>query len=347
MRRRFTAWTAGLLGATALAVAPGVAQAHDPIAGGSTALKLDRGTAKVLGANGVSVKPVKPAKVKGGKIVFPITGGEVGAGLKSAKIDHSGGLKFSAGGNSLVAKSFQIKVGSRNKLTAKVGEARVPLLKLDLGKAKVTRDGLDTKVAKVNGSLTSLAAGALNDTFGVNLFKRGIPVGTTTSVIKPESVKTTGGDTRLTLDPDAAAALTSLGITPAPIGPASAKPDGSLAFPITGGRLDAKTFAGKVKHSGGISLTQGSTVVELTEFDIQIDSDPDLTALLGGNRVSILDLDLSNLEAGVNKKGVVRLAEVSAGLTQGAADALNAAFGTSAFTAGLTLGTTVTKAKTG
>ena len=347
MRRRIIAGAAGLLGAAALAAAPGIAQAHNPVAGGSTALKLDPGTAKALTALGVSVKPINPAKVKGGKVVFPITGGEVGAGLKSAEIDHSGGLKFSAGGASLAAKSFQIKVGNKNKLTAKVGKARVPLLKLDLGKAKVTRDGLDTKVANVKGSLTAIAAGALNDTFGVNVFTRGIPIGKTTSLIKPESVKTTGGDTRLTLDPGAASALTSLGITAAPIDPASAKPDGSLAFPITGGRIDAKTFAGKIKHSGGISLTKGSTVVELTKFDIQIDSDPDLTALLGPDRVSILDLDLSNLDAKVNKKGVVRLAGVSAGLTQGAADALNAAFGTSAFTEGLVLGTTVTKAKTG
>ena len=40
-------------------------------------------------------------------------------------------------------------------------------------------------------------------------------------------------------------------------------------------------------------------------------------------------------------------AGVSAALTPGAASALNAAFGTSAFTGGLVLGTTVTEAQTG
>ena len=37
--------------------------------------------------------------------------------------------------------------------------------------------------------------------------------------------------------------------------------------------------------------------MELTEFTINVDSDPDLTALVGGQRVSILKLDLSGLQA--------------------------------------------------
>ncbi len=345
MKTRLKHGITGLTALVALAVLPAAAEAHNPIAGGNTSLKLDGGTAKVLAANGVSVKPLNPAKVKGGSIDFPVTGGEISSSGAKGSIKHSGGLKFEAGGQSLSAKSFVIELG-KNKLTAKVGAARVPLLKLDPSKAKIARQGLDTKLSGVKGSLTRAAAEALNATFGVNLFKRGIPIGKTTTLVKPESVRTTGGDTALTLDPGAAAALTSLGISAAPIDPASANPDGSLAFPITGGKVNATTFAGKIKHSGGISLTDGSTTVELTEFNIQIDDAPDLTALLGPDRVSILDLDLSGLDAGVSKGGTITLANVSAALTPGAADALNGAFGTSAFTGGLVLGTTVTTAET-
>jgi hypothetical protein len=345
LRSRIMGGGVGLALLATAALLPTAAQAHNPISGGNTSLKVDGGTAKALAANGVSVKALKPAKVKGGSIDFPVTGGEISSDGAKGSIKHSGGLKFKAGGESLSAKSFVIEL-NKGKLTAKVGPARVPLLKLDTSKAKITRQGLDTELANVKGSLTTAAARALNATFDVRLFKSGIPVGKTTTIVTPETVRMTGGDTALTLDPGTAGALTSLGISAAPIDPASANPDGSLAFPITGGKVNATSFAGKIKHSGGISLSDGVTTVDLTEFDIQIDDAPDLTAAVGPNRISILDLDLSGLEANVSKGGTITLGNVVATLTPGAASALNAAFGTTAFTGGLVLGTTVTNAKT-
>ena len=74
-----------------------------------------------------------------------------------------------------------------------------------------------------------------------------------------------------------ARALQSLGIAAAPIG------GDSLAFPITGGRVNARTYAGSIAHSGGIALSRGATRVELTEFTIGIDDTPELTALVGGH----------------------------------------------------------------
>jgi hypothetical protein len=337
---------AGAAVAVAAMLLPAAAQASNPISGGKTTLKLDRGTAKVLSAHGVSVKPIKPAKARGGKVSFPVTGGKINARAGKGEIKHSGGLAFRAGGKSLRAKSFQISL-NKGKLTAKVGKARVPLLKLNAKRAKLNRKGLAVRLSGVRGSLTAPAAKALNATFGVRFFKKGVPVGKTTTLVKTKTIRTVGGETRLTLDPGAAAALSSLGISAAPIDPASARPDGSLAFPITGGRIDSKSFAGRIGHSGGIALSDGSTTVALTRFDIQVDGDPDLTALVGSDRVSILDLDLSGLRANVSKRGRVTLANVVAALTPAAADALNAAFGTTAFSGGLVLGTTVTRAETG
>ncbi|MBK5111816.1 MAG: hypothetical protein JJE10_10755, partial [Thermoleophilia bacterium] len=73
------------------------------------------------------------------------------------------------------------------------------------------------------------------------------------------------------------------------------------------------------------------------------DNDPDLTALVGGQRVSILSLDLSDLKAKAKGKRIT-LSNVSASLTADAASALNGAFGVSAFTEGLTLGTATVNA---
>jgi hypothetical protein len=99
---------------------------------------------------------------------------------------------------------------------------------------------------------------------------------------KPKTVALTSGATTVTLDPGAAAALQSLGVTAAPIG------SDSLSFSITGGTLDARTFAGTITHSGGIALSKGATSVALTDFQIGIDDTPELTALVGGMRVPIL-----------------------------------------------------------
>ena len=87
----------------------------------------------------------------------------------------------------------------------------------------------------MHASLTREAAKALNATFSVSLFRGGTPVGTVAIKALPADIAVTGGATSLALDPGTAAALTSLGVSVSPIGPATAGDDGALRFPITGG----------------------------------------------------------------------------------------------------------------
>jgi hypothetical protein len=145
------------------------------------------------------------------------------------------------------------------------------------------------------------------------------------------------GVTTLALDPAAAAALTGLGVTPAPLAPARVLPSGELAFPITNSLRNALR-TGVIRHSGGISLTAGDTTVELRNFVI----DPArgvLTARVGDARLPILDLDFSDARIKF-RHGKLIVGPVGGSLTQGAADALNAAFGLEPGTvpAGLKLG---------
>lgn len=145
----------------------------------------------------------------------------------------------------------------------------------------------------------------------------------------------TYGATTLALDPGAAAALQSLGVTPGVVAPATAGPSG-LAFPIANSVFSALVNR-QIRHSGGISLTAGATTVTLTDFIINLDRRPDLTARInGGDRASILDLSLTG--ASLRLHSGVKLGPVTAKLTAGAAAALNQAFGVTAFTEGLTLG---------
>jgi hypothetical protein len=156
------------------------------------------------------------------------------------------------------------------------------------------------------------------------------------------TLKLKGGATTLTLDPGAVTALTSLGIAAAPLAPATA--DGAdLRFPLTTGRVKAKTLAGKIRHVGGLSLSRDATRVELRNFIIDTKQGV-LTARAGNARLAILDLDLS--QAVVKKKRKrLTVSGVKATLTKGAADALNGAFATDAFKEGLVIGTAVVKTR--
>jgi len=310
-------------------VAPAQAAKVD-LAGGKTTLKLDRGTAAALTAAGVSVS---------GSGVFPITGGRIDPATGAGRIDHRGGLRIAAGSRSVRLSKFRIQNGN---LSAVAGGARLHVAKLRGGKLR--RTATTTRIARVRVELTGKAARALNAALHTSLFARGVPLGRATVDAKLAQIAPRGGSTALAVDPGALSALTSLGITPGLVDPASADKSGAFRFPITGGVVDAKTLAGRIRHSGGISLTKGSTVVELTRFDIEISGTPQLTALVGGTRVPILDLDLSGITTSV--KGLrVTVSGVRATLTAEAAGALNQAFGTTAFQEGLLLGIATVRAR--
>jgi hypothetical protein len=145
------------------------------------------------------------------------------------------------------------------------------------------------------------------------------------------------GATTLKLDPAAVEALTGLGVTPAPLSPAKALAADELAFPITN-RFKSALRTGVIRHSGGISLTAGSTTVELRDFYIDV-AGRVLTAQVGDARVPILDLDFS--EARITfRRGALTVGPVGGSLTEVAAGALDGAFGLPAGTVppGLKLG---------
>ena len=150
---------AALTATLALAVTPAAQAAHDPLAGGTTTLKLDSAVAKALSGAGVRVAPIAPAK---SGVRFPITGGTLDSSTARGTINHSGGLRFSAGGRSLTARAFTVKLARRDTLTARVGDARVTLLELDTSRARITR------------------ADALNQAFGTAAFTEGLLLGTAT-----------------------------------------------------------------------------------------------------------------------------------------------------------------------
>ncbi len=172
-------------GAAAAPVATAAAAPHQPkdvrlaLTGGVTMLKLDAGTGAALAANSIAVAPVSEAKVGSSGIEFPVQGGLVNPYTLAGTITHDGGLTFTAGGKSLTIRDFVVNVGG-HRLTAWVDQvgARIPVLDLNLAKAKVSASSAKLGVSGVVATLDAVAAKALDGYFGTSLFTKGLTIGT-------------------------------------------------------------------------------------------------------------------------------------------------------------------------
>lgn len=161
-------------------VAAPTAQAGDKqlkVKGGKTTLRISPGAAGALEGLGVAASPIGSADAFGARFKFPITGGKLSAETLAGKIRHSGGIRLSAGPKHLDLRRFFINIDSKPNLTAKVGDARVSILRLDLSEAEVRKGERRVVVKNVVARLTATAATALNDTFNVNAFTRGLKLG--------------------------------------------------------------------------------------------------------------------------------------------------------------------------
>jgi hypothetical protein len=156
-----------------------------------------------------------------------------------------------------------------------------------------------------------------------------------------EQLRLTGEDTTLVLDEGTAGVLQENKVKVAPVDPAAAG-GGGIAFPITGGSVDAESLAGTIEHSGGLAFSAGDTTVELTDFVVDTNAGT-LTATVGMDQVPILSLDLSELQRS-ERGGAIVVSGISASLTEEAAMALNEAFGVSLFEEGLAIGDVTVRA---
>jgi hypothetical protein len=179
----------------------------------------------------------------------------------------------------------------------------------------------------------------------------------TPATAKAEPQPLAGGATYLTTDPATTKVLVENRIIPTPVRPAKFVPRWGwyraarhgfvlkYRFPITGGQIDPATLAGTIDHSGGLKFRNLRNGKYLKVTDFIIDTvNAQLTADVGGARVPILDLDLSQIK--VKERGrYTIISGVGATLTAVAADALNATLETDIFAEGLKLGTAKVKAR--
>lgn len=163
--------------------------------------------------------------------------------------------------------------------------------------------------------------------------------------------KLTGVHTQVALDTGFVDALKTLKLTPGTVGTATLV-DGVLTFPITGGNVTYYTpgsvspyVTGNIMHDGsGISLTDGKTKVELTNFDI----DPGTSQLFGKvtangsvvvERAYLFNLDgstLKPLQTGPDNTAILEGTRVL--ISPDAAALLNKTYNTTAVTDQLLVG---------
>lgn len=161
----------------------------------------------------------------------------------------------------------------------------------------------------------------------------------------------TGKGTTVTLNPQTAAALTSLKLTVTPFGMATAAKtasgDTAVTFPITSGYAEIHSntsfkpgyIVGSINHfDSGLTFAGGGKTLTVSDFVVDPGNSM-LYATVGGKPdIPLLSLDGTAVKAGM-AGGDVTLDGTVAKLTQTAASALDSTFGTTAVTAGIPLGT--------
>jgi hypothetical protein len=105
------------------------------VTGGETVMSFDSPSQRLLDRAGVRIEPIGEATRSGGRIVFPIAGGQLRFTPLSGRIEHRGGLRLSAGGAHVDATDLVVRPG-RGVVTAMVGGHRVPLLSVKAGRPR-------------------------------------------------------------------------------------------------------------------------------------------------------------------------------------------------------------------
>lgn len=252
--------------------------------------------------------------------------------------------------------------------------ARAPLFSLTVGSVETGRrpGRSQLRVNDVSVNLTQAAADALNQAFNVSAFSADINIGTAqvdaffnrgsgnirerilpiqpadnsdslfpgaTQDVLPQ------GKTSVALSENLVNALDTLNVRASGFGSTRIN-DGVADFLITGGATDLDTTKVEIAHAGGLTLRAGRTRVSLTDFVItNLGDRTRLTGAVVVNNSLVNRLPLFNLQIGSlgtsSSEGATNLdiADVGVRLTRRAANALNQAFGVSAFQAGFEIGT--------
>jgi hypothetical protein len=175
----------------ALACAPAAWGAEQPFAGGQTRVELNRGLDRGLRQEGVAIKSLGPAQLKGRKLTLPVASGTFDRDAGSATFMQSGGLKLVFGGKAVALRGLTFDVAGKG-LSATVAGKRMRLAQL--AGAKLEPVGFDTRLKVKRLPLTHAAAAAMNRALGLEeVLRPGSSLGSVNGLGEPSAVQIASG----------------------------------------------------------------------------------------------------------------------------------------------------------
>jgi len=260
-----------------LAFAPLASATPDPVASGTTTIKLNQQFTKELQQFGIKLSAIKPAKLKGKTATFKVTGGSFDPTNNKGTLTHSGGLKVKWGKKSVQIKALELNT-SKKGLFAKVGGKKMKFaqiagatfaragfgVKATIKKLKLTGNAATTLDKKLNPAQPAKSKGNKKGSKGASKsdaipapFKANALFGSATSNEQPSTVALVpGGNMTFALNADLLTKLTNAQVKIETLPGTTTLPGNSYSFPITGGNFASTGTAGTVQSGGGLSLVQ-------------------------------------------------------------------------------------------
>jgi hypothetical protein len=274
---RGTMLSAGFLAAllALLVLVPVASAAPDPLGSGSTTITLRQGFKKSLSNFGVKILKVSPAKLKGNKATFTVTGGSLDPTTGLGTVTLGGGLKFKAGKKSATVKALVLDT-TKKALTGNVAGKKMKFA--TVAGWSFARNGFGVNLTIKKLKLTSSAAKRLNKKLGFSgkskshkrasaskgsgkPFNANVVIGSASAETQPSTVTILpGNNIRFATAEPTVTKLVKVGVKINPVSP-TVVVDPTLThpvfdFPISGGTIAPTATAGTVQSAGGLNLVQ-------------------------------------------------------------------------------------------
>jgi hypothetical protein len=174
-----------------LAFAPPASGAGIPIGGGETQLALNGGLDHALRREGVVVKPIRPAKLKGSRLTLPVASGTFDPNAGSGTMAQSGGFRLVSARKAVSVRGLRLDASAKS-LSAIVAGRRMRLALLR--GAELEREGFNARLKAKRLPLTSSAAAALNRVLGLpKVLRAGRSLGSANGLGEPSAIQIASG----------------------------------------------------------------------------------------------------------------------------------------------------------
>ena len=242
---------------TALLLTASAHAASDPVGGGVAKLRLASSFLSFLKADAIKLSATAPAKLKGGLLTLPSSGGLIDPTTAKGKIEEGGALVFSAAKRKVPLREIRIQT-KHTPLIAKVGGSQ--LKAATAPKLSFSRPGFEAKIAIAKLYLSAKLITRLNKKLRPKLpFQEGQLLGSATSITHPLTTTITeGGRATLVFDPTFIAKLSALEpkVSLNPVFPAEHE-GATFTFPIIrGGQIAPDASQGTLRTGGEVELLQ-------------------------------------------------------------------------------------------